>query len=388
MIHVSVNYLAPLSEENPDPVARLRSVTWLLENARHLKRMNGNGAERLELVFVGHTQFLPPSLLEELGETCTIRFATADYERLCAEYPTLVAMQGGPYKLFSFGFLRWLLIERLYGGAPVLCYDGDILHNVPLGALSDAFRGITRTATSTAFASISDPAWFRGWARNLAALDTDPGTFLAGHGGRLPHGPGSFRSSPEEYFARFLIESGEIPQDELDVHFPFWIVPQPHILPRLYNFVETRALNTIPAPIRYERAAGTDMLNGRPVAFWHMQKPFMSQLSSLAIFRHVHQALDPGRIYSFNYYGFPGIDARVRYADPYHMRGGYCGVPEALVDLARRLIAAEKQTAASKLAPERNVFHPAFLYDYYFRRFDLSLLFNDARWPRRGVWQS
>ena len=388
MIHVSVNYLAPQSEENPDPLARLRSVTWLVENASHLRKLGESGGERLQLVFVGHTQHLTPALIEELSETCTVRIETPLYERLCAEYPGLVAAQGGPYKLFTFGFLRWLLIARLFGAEPVLCYDGDILHNMPLPALSSAFRGITRTSTSTAFAAISDPAWFTAWARNLAAFDRDPASFLNKHAFRLPFGPGSFRTSPEEYFAKFLIESGELPQDELDASFPFWIVPQPHILPRLYNFVETRALNAVPTPMKYERAWGADMLNGRPLAFWHMQKPFMSQLSSLAVFREGNQQHDPGRIHNFNYYGSPGVDERVRLADPYHLRGGYGSVPKELVGLAQGLIDAEKRNTAQQITPERNLFHPAFLYDYYFRRFDFSILFNNRRWPRPGVWQN
>ena len=387
MIHVSVNYLAPPDADNPRPLDRLRQVTWLVENARHLRRISASSGTRMELVFIGHTEHLTPAILEFLGQSFSIRFETALYERLCAEHANLVAMQGGPYRLFSFGFLRWLLIERIYGGAPVLCYDGDILHNVPLDVLSRAFKGITRTATSTAFASISDPQWFKGWARNLAQFNADPAGFLARHASRLPHGPASFSSSPEEYFAKFLIEAGEIPQDELDGSFPFWIVPQPHILPRLYNFVETRSLNAIPAPMTYERQWGTDMLNGKAVAFWHMQKPFMSQLSALAVFRESDPAKDTGHIYPFNYYGWSGIEERVRNADPFHARGGYCPVPERLRGLATKLIAAEKKNAADRVPPERNVFHPAFLYRYYFERYDLSLLFNAQRWPRPGSWQ-
>ncbi len=387
MIHVSVNYLAPQSAENPDPLARLRSVTWLVENARHLRRMGGSAGERLHLVFVGHTQHLTPALVEELSETCRVSIETPLYERLCAEHPRLVASQGGPYRLFTFAFLRWLVIERLFGAEPVLCHDGDILHNVPLPAISAAFRGITRTATSTAFAAISDPHWFKAWARNLADFDSDPEVFLARHVSRLPFGPASFATSPEEYFAKFLIESGELPQDELDAGFPFWIVPQPHVLPRLYNFVETKSLNAVPTPMRYERSWGTDMINGRPLAFWHMQKPFMSQLSSLAVFREGNPELDTGRIYNFNYYGWTGVEERVRAADPYHLRGGYGVVPRHLERLAGELIAAEKSNALQRVAPERNLFHPAFLYDYYFRRFDFSILFNNRRWPQPGVWQ-
>jgi len=386
MIHVSVNFIAPPAIGRPDPLDRLLTATWLRENARHISRMDDPQSERLHVVFVGCTERLSPTLLEELGAVFIVSCETNRYERLATEYGDLIASLGGAYTVFSFGFLRWLLIEELFDGSPVLCYDGDILHNVPLGALSRAFQGSTRTATSTAFASISSPDWFKGWRRNLALLNRDPAAFLSRHVSKLPYGMASYRASPEEYFAKFLIEAGEIPQDELGQDFPFWIVPQPHLLPRLYNFVETRASNAIPTPMKYNRIWGTDTLNGRSLAFWHMQKPFMSQLSALAVIRESDPRLDPGQIYPFNHYGSVGRDEKVRYADPYHARGGYSSVPDQLSGLARALIAAEKANAEQRVPPERNFFHPAFLYDYYFRKFDMSPLFNNRRWPKPNCW--
>ncbi|WP_421696078.1 hypothetical protein [Aestuariivirga sp.] len=386
MIHVSVNFVPPPVEGAPSPVQRLRKVTWLLENARHLKKIGSAGGDRLHVVFVGHTQELPRAFVEELEDSYTVHMETPRYEALCTQHAKLVARMGGPYMLFAFAFLRWLLIGQLFGQAPVLCYDGDILHNVPLAALADAFRGKTRTATSTAFAAISDASWFTGWARNLALLDNDPHAFQQRFAGSLPHGAHSFQASPEEFFAKCLIEAGEIPQDEVGPDFPFWIVPQPHLLPRLFNFVETQVMS-VPVPMDYARIWGSDTLNGKPLAFWHMQKPFMSQLSALAIFRESWRAQDPGRIFAFNHYGVLAVEDRVRFADPYHERGGYDTVPPQLKPLAAKLIAAERANTLSGVAPEQDFFHPAFLYNYYFERYDFSPVFNNRRWPKTGCWQ-
>ncbi|WP_187971681.1 hypothetical protein [Aquibium microcysteis] len=447
MHHVSVNFVPPPAPDRPAPLQQFRRSTWLLENARHVKRF-GTG-EKLCVVLVGHTDGIPKSMIEELGDSFTVRIETLLYEQICDCFPSIVQAFGGRYQIFTFAFMRWLLIERLFGGAPVLCYDGDILHNVPLDSLSRAFRGITRTATSTAFASISNPDWFKAWAEGLARLERDPRPALGRSLAGPPHaaddtpdegrprrlgdrartaidaafaavsrpgwltarrsGPGdreedrsaaggdavvkladprAFETSPEEYFAKFLIETGALPQDELDDTFPFWIVPQPHLLPRLYNFVETRSLNRIATPMRYRRTDGTDYINDRPPAFWHMQKPFMSQLSLLALLRDGIRAPDVQRIHAYNFYGRVPSEDRVSLIDPYHSDGGYDVVPKAQAKFAKSLIERDRERMRSDLPAEENPFHPAFLYRYFFERHDLSLLFNDQRWPKPGCWRA
>lgn len=367
---------------------QFRNATWLVENAKHVRRRASTSQDRLTVVLVGHTESLPGALLDELRDAFNVRIETQLYERICAQYPELVGRLGGMYRTFTFGFMRWLLIRSLYGDAPVLCYDGDVIHNMPLDTLSAAFRGITRTATSTAFAAISNPDWYRAWTDNLEKLNRDPAAFLRVHAARLKHGPQQFSTSPEEYFAKFLIEAGELPQDELDESFPCWIVPQPHLLPRLYNFVETRSLNRIPAPMRYARENGSDSLNGKPVAFWHMQKPFMAQLSALAYFREREPRLDPRRIYAHSFYGRVAANADLERVDPYHEDQGYDAVPFYLRDLALRLIKVEQHCTKMQLQSGINPFHPAFLYDYYFVKSDLSILFNNHRWPKPGCWST
>ncbi len=325
--------------------------------------------------------------MELLASTFEVFDATARYEALVAEFPSIVSTFGGLYAVFGFSFIRWLLIDQIFDGEPVICCDGDILHNVPLDDLSDAFKGVTRTCTSTAFAAISDREWFSSWKRNLRRLERDPAGFFRVHLHRLPKGFPQFNSSPEEYFAKFLIETGELPHQETP-DFPYWIVPQPQILPRLFNFVRIAGPERIPTPMIYERVDGIDSLNGKPVAFWHMQKPFMSQLSGLAIFRERAHKLHPGRIPPLSFYGHVPRSEFYELNDPFHHMGGVPTVPANMAALAKWFVDHERETFGSAPAPIRNPFHAAFLYDYYFKRGDLGLLFNDATWPRSGDWKN
>lgn len=389
MIHVSVNFVAPSDLSGHASVARLRMATWIVENAGHLERRALAGKGEHIVVLVGAVDRLPPALLDQLAESCTVHLAPKPYEELCREYPRIVTLCGGPYRTFTFGFLRWLLIERLFAGEPCLCYDGDIVHNVPLRQLADAFAGITRTATSTAFAAISDRSWFAAWKDGLKRLEANTRGFLATHAASLPGGPGRFAASPEEYFAKCLIEAGELPHQEPPDDFPFWIVPQPHLLPRLYNFVRIPSLPTIPQPMRYRRAAdGTDMINDKPLAFWHMQKPFMSQLSALLHFSEVDPGSDPARIYPFNFYGFVPTRRNVGRTDPYDHEDGFSVVPPEQQEIARSLIALQKEFHEAGLPHDRNPFHPEMLYRRFFVEHDFSLLFNNRRWPKPDRWNT
>lgn len=387
MRHVSVNFLRPPSPDRPSGIDGLRRSTWLVENAEHVVRIHGRSGRKLIVVFVGRCDLIPPDMMELLNSTFEVFDATARYESLGAEFPGILTACGGLYGMFGFAFIRWLLIDQMFDGEPVVCCDGDVVHNLPLDDLSDAFKGVTRTCTSTAFAAISDREWFSSWKRNLKRLERDPADFFGIHLRSLPKGLSQFNSSPEEYFAKFLIEAGELPHQELP-DFPYWIVPQPHMLPRLFNFVRIAGPEKVPTPMIYKRVDGIDFINGKPVAFWHMQKPFMSQLSALAIFREKAKKLHPGRIPPLSFYGHLPRSEFYELNDPFYHLGGAPTVPENMIALAQWFVDCERKTFESAPAPIRNPFHAAFLYDYYFKRGDLGLLFNEATWPRGGDWKN
>ncbi len=385
MRHITVNFIRP-SADRTSGFSALTESTWLLENAEHLRRVHARSKDVLHILLVGQTDAIPESVLESLRPSCVVHDVTREYDALAAEFPNVMSRFGGPYTIFGFGFLRWLLIDRVFPGEPVLCYDGDIVHNVALDDLAQAFRGITRTATSTCFASIADPEWFRAWRRNLGLLDSDFAGFMDRYLPGLTYGFDQMRSSPEEYFAKFLIEAGELPHQELDDAFPYWIVPQPQILPRLFNFVRIEGVERIPTPMHYARAEGIDRINGRPVAFWHMQKPFMSQLSALAILSRSSQAPAYGAIPPMIFYGHRASATDYLMNDPYHHLGGTPTVPWFLYGFANGLVKHQQTLRNGNVRPADNPFHPAFLYDVYFRSHDFSPIFNRARWPIAGAW--
>ncbi len=385
MRHITVNFIRPTGDRTSG-FAALTESTWLVENAEHLRRVHSRSKDKLHILLVGQTDAIPEGVLESLRSSCVVHDVAREYDALAAEFPNVMTTFGGPYSIFGFGFLRWLLIDRVFPGEPVLCYDGDIVHNVALDDLAQAFQGITRTATSTCFASIADPEWFRAWRRNLGLLDSDFSGFLDRHLPGLKYGFDQMRSSAEEYFAKFLIEAGELPHQELDHAFPYWIVPQPQILPRLFNFVRIEGAEHIPTPMHYERAQGIDRINGRPVAFWHMQKPFMSQLSALAILSRNSRKSDPGAIPPLVFYGHRASATDYLMNDPYHDLGGTPTVPWSLYGYANGLVKQQQSLRGGRVRPADNPFHPAFLYDFYFRSHDFSLIFNRTRWPIAHAW--
>ena len=390
MRHVTVNFIrfAPAGHETSGVgEAALRRATCLVENAEHLRRHGHARGTGLDIVLVGDVAAVSPAIRASLDrEPCRVRDAQPEYEALVARFPRLLAQFGGPYSVFGFGFLRWLLVDRLFPGEPVLCYDGDILHNVPLDDLGRAFAGHTTTATSTCFAAISDRRWFRVWEDALVRLEADAGLFqrLRAAGRARGFDP---LASPEESLAKVLIESNLLPQDTLPADFPYWIVPQPHLLPRLYNFVRTRGTPArVEPPIRYARDGASDRLNDRPVAFWHLQKPFLNQLSALLLFRESMPGRPPTRMPPLSLYGRVPTEEFARSIDPYHDEAGVPLVAHGQQDLCRRMIQAEAEAWKRAMPPERNPFAPDRIARYFFHEHDLGLLFNDRTWPVAGVW--
>jgi len=385
MRHVSVNFIRP-SSDRAAAYATLTESTWLVENAEHLRTVHSRSKDSLHILLVGQTDAMPAGVLEALRASCVVHDVAREYDAIAAEFPNVMTYFGGPYAVFGFGFLRWLLIDRIFPGEPVLCYDGDIVHNVPLDDLAEAFKGVTRTATSTCFASVADGEWFRAWRRNLERIEADFPAFLDKYLPTLSYGVDQIRSSPEEYFAKFLIEAGELPHQELDESFPYWIVPQPQMLPRVFNFVRIAGVERIPTPMTYRRVDRIDRISDKPVAFWHMQKPFMSQLSTLAVLSGNPQLDKAERIPPMIHYGRRASVSDYLMNDPYHHLGGTPTIPWSLLGLANWLAAQQKAMREKGVRAADNPFHPAFLYDFYFRKHDLSMPFSRARWAITDAW--
>ncbi len=389
MRHVTVNYVPP--GPGAPAEARLRRMTCLVENADRMGRLGLAAGPGLDVVLVGGAGRLSPGMLEALrAGGCRIHDADPAYAALVRRFPRVVEAFGGPWRVHVFGFLRWLVVDALFPGEPVLCYDGDTLHNVPLARLGDAFAGVTRTATSTCFAAIADRAWFRGWAQGLAQLEQGVESFFAPLAAQLRGAGCRMRSSPEEFFAKILIERGDLPQDPLPPGFPLWVVPQPHLLPRLWNFVRIPGgPERVPSPMRYRREGGIDCINDLPVAFWHLQKPFLSQLGACSHQRRLPPSAVRRRCFPFSHYGNPPSEALARGIDPYHDEGGFPldSPPQEAQERARELLEEERRARAGHGDGPGNPFGIRSVYREYFVDGDLSPLFNDDAWPRPGAWR-
>lgn len=386
MRHVTVNFIRFAGAGEGE--AALRRATCLVENARHLRRDGRGDGAWLDIVLLGDIEALSPAVRAELERPpCRVHDGRAEYEALVRRHPRLMQRFAGPYGVIAFAFLRWTLIARMFPGEPVLCYDGDVLHNVALRDLERAFAGLTTTATSTCFAAISDPSWFSAWEQAVLALEDDPGRFdrvmrraLSGIGA-VP------QLSAEEFLAKVLIEDGTLRQDPLPADFPYWIVPNPQTLPRLYWYVRPRGSPArIPAPMRYERRGGIDHISDRPVAFWHMQKPFLNQLGILTTQQDDLAAGLPARVPVLSFYGRFPYGALIRAIDPYHEEFPMPMPPQRLRPLARAMIAAEQWHWENSATIEHNPFSPAAIYRRYFEEGDLGMLFNDRTWPEPGIW--
>ena len=234
---------------------------------------------------------------------------------------------------------------------------------------------------------MSDDRWFDAWREGLTFLGSGLGEFLSVYGRSVPGGRPHWVSSPEEYFAKCLIEAGHLPQDPLPEDFPYWIVPQPQLLPRLFSFVRNNEPASIELPMRYARRAdGTDVINDKPIGFWHLQKPFMSQLSALRMFEREDTRSDPGTVYAYNFYGKLAAGPGLHENDPYPDEFGHDPVPRELWKLSRALLALQRVKEAQDTPPNQNLFHPASLYRDYFVEGDFSGLFNNRRWPKPDCW--
>ncbi|BBK38028.1 hypothetical protein STAQ_31060 [Allostella sp. ATCC 35155] len=386
MRHVTVNFIRFAGAGEGE--AALRRATCLVENARHLRRDGRGDGAWLDIVLLGDVEALSPAVRAELERPpCRLHDGRAAYAELVDRHPRLLERFAGPYGVIGYALLRWTLIARLFPGEPLLCYDGDILHNVPLRDLERAFAGLTTTATSTCFAAISDPRWFSAWEEAVLALEDDPGRFDRLMQGALSGTGASPQLSAEEFLAKVLIEDGTLRQDPLPADFPYWIVPNPHALPRLYCYVRPRgAPERIDMPMRYERRRGIDHVGGRPVAFWHMQKPFLNQLGVLSTLEAADPAHHPGRVPVLSFYGRFPYDALVRAVDPYHDEFPMPLPAPRLRPLARTMIAAELRHWEDGTPVDRNPFSAAAIYRRYFEEGDLGLLFNDRTWPEPGIW--
>ena len=387
--HVTVNYM-PVStrggrhEGKPERLERV----GLLELARHVRRHDLDAGSRLDVVFVNPLDTLPPALLDGLeAYGAAVHDGSGAYAELAARFPRLLGRVWGPWHQHPFGFayLRWLVADALFDDDHLVVFDGDVLPNVPFREIEEAFAGQTFVATSTCFASIADRNWFRVWERALGELDADFDGYVEARAGFRSARGCPWAAVGEELLAATLIEAGELRQDPLPDDAPLWVVPRPHVLPKLYWFVKppTGPLE-IPTPLRYARVGGRDEINGKPLAFWHLIKPFQRMLGATAYLAEEGRLADT-RVYPCDFYEGPVAAKYVRELDPHHHETPFPYPPPAFAPLSEELLRVRRDGVRRNGRVELP-FSSAAVYEYFFERHDLSLLFNDRTWPFAGVW--
>jgi hypothetical protein len=390
--HVTVNFVPPAG------YSALLKHTCIAENVERLDRLGFARDASLDVVFVGDVAALPEEYLARLREHgAEVHLEGELFLRLAEEFPNVIARFGGPYGIFSFALLRWLVVDALFESEPVACYDGDVIHSLPLRLIGAALDGQTGTATSTAFAAVSARSWFESWRRNLRSLDQDLEGFwqrMAGATG-FPRLPQLYRYSAEEYFAKALIECGELPQDVEPELADCWLLVQPQYLPRLYAYTRPPGQCFVPTPMVYRRAGGVDYVNDKPVAFWHLQKPFLGMLG-VALARPMIGLDGTSPVLPLDFYGFSPTDEWVSLADPflaefpYPFDPYYDEAPTAAhpVDGAERTSLRRYRRSMSHRfgSGVENPFSLAAVCRHFFDREDLSGLFNSTAWPVPDAW--
>ena len=231
------------------------------------------------------------NLAHRHGRFHDLRALTAE---TAAAYPWLRQRTG---RFFNC-FLRWLVIERFAAGEPVLAWDADIFFNVPLSTAHRLLAGRTGTASSTCFAAISDPSWFRIFREEFGRFEQEREQYLreldtayaalaragalgfsgdsqVGHklASLAPDTTGNslFDYSPEEVFVDRLIRTSTLPHEWFLENTGAIICPQLLTLPELHWTTGRANAPRSHLPLHLGRNEQQLTLNGTPLLFVHFQ---------------------------------------------------------------------------------------------------------------------
>ena len=213
---------------------------------------------------------------------------------IAAAYPWLRQRTGR----FFHCFLRWLVIERFAAGEPVLAWDADIFFNIPLGTAHRLLAGRTGTASSTCFAALSDPSWFRIFREELGRFEQERDVYLrdlvtaytglaragtlgfsgdsqVGHklASLTPDATGNslFDYSPEEVFVDRLIRTGTLPHEWFLENTGTIVCPQLLTLPELHWTTGRADAPRLQRPLCLGRDEQRLTIDGTPLLFVHFQ---------------------------------------------------------------------------------------------------------------------
>jgi hypothetical protein len=188
-------------------------------------------------------------------------------------------------------FLRWLVVGEFVRGNSFTHYDADLVFNA--GPEEMELDGLTFILQGCpAYTRVEDSSWLNSYRRELDKFTLDIETYSRNAWQERTMYLKVYREknnalwdrpvfSHDQDFLQFLTLSGRLPQanrSELDKRSCLALFQNP------LTIGEDIAADL---PLTYERKHGVDFINGRKVAFWHMQSDFCDYLGHAAFRRKI-----------------------------------------------------------------------------------------------------
>ena len=271
-----------------DSITSERKIPYIWNGKRNIKLGSKNdidiilleGYNKLDETYINSLQNLGYSIVDasDIYNKYKIKYNVlnrfGDYEKKC--------------------FLRWLVINDLYGESPIIHYDGDVVFNCTPENLICRFGKFTFVLQGCpAFVSIRDTSWFEIYKKNLDKFTNNIEKYSANAWKQRQRWEQSFKYkwagsryrkiiTSDQDLISHLIHIDELPQD--NPHLIRWHNKDIILFENpLYFFVHNMDM----APFIYQRKNGVDYFNNKKVAFWHMQSSFTGYLKHIYILRYL-----------------------------------------------------------------------------------------------------
>ncbi len=220
-------------------------------------------------------------------------------------------------------FLRWLVIKNYFPGEKIIHYDGDIIFNEDPEVIKNKVEGKTFVLQGCpAFTVISDLNWFEVYENQLNEMNVD-------------------KFVNDQDFISYLIQNKLLIQDDYKDVLSDYVAFENPLWPKR---------NKDDQIFKYKRTNGIDYFNDKKVLFWHMQTSFKFYLSRFII--------------------------RERFLKFFNNKLSLDANEKSLQNSLINKIYNFLPSYSSRL----------FVYNYFFKKRDLSSVLNDKVWWQEGVF--
>ena len=302
---------------------------------------------------------VPPKVIERWrASNILIEDCSASLASLEAEAPHFAALPQNP--TYRVTLLRHLILERYFGGEPVLSVDADIVWRMDPYRLFGAWRGGDFALGGSGFlVHAASRDWFDAYRLGLESALT---------GGALTadfreEKFGNDRIVHDQHLIRHLTAKGLM----TDAWEACRRSPELAGLALMHNPLYPKAgLLEPPARLAFERDGPGERFSGAPVAFWHMQTSF----SMLCSFFFIAQPL-------IEQHG-----GRLPFPRPKHGRDNLKAI---MLHRLREMI-VEGQIEEARLKALRTLMFRRGVYKAFFTGKFPALLFSDRYWWEPDVF--